>query len=207
MLSEYKGFHCQHRSDDFPTLAAIIAPHKPQIVVELGTDEGGFSAWLADLVAPWGGKVWTFDREVKFDPALLDGRFPNLAFKQGDVLDLRAGGHYVAGLISTPAPTLIYCDNGNKVREIELYAPLLRVGSLLATHDYTRAERGEVPAAWAEPFVAALGYAPEGHDRMEALANEWYPEPMTRFWTRLALASSASPTPPVLPPKTKGRAP
>ena len=181
MLSIYKGHHCQHRSDDFPDLAAIITPHKPKLVVELGTDEGGFSGWLADLVKPWGGYVHTFDLEQKFKPTLLSD-FQNLFFSQADVLSMvNPRISLILPRNTLPfGPRLLYCDNGNKQREIELYAPLLEVGDLLATHDYNT----EVMASWAEPYVKALGFVPEGHERMEALRNEWYTEPMTRFWVR-----------------------
>jgi len=187
VLSEHKGHHCQHRSDDFPTIAGIIALYKPKTVVELGTDEGGFSGWLADLVSPWGGVVHTFDIKPKFKPPLLRD-FPNLIFHQADILSslnllvtTLLSGDFSSALT---APTvLLYCDNGNKQREIELYAPFVPIGSLLATHDYNT----EVMASWAEPFVARLGFVPEGHEKMEALRNEWYPEPMTRFWVRRSL--------------------
>lgn len=194
MLSEHKGHHCQHRSDDFPDIAAIIKPHKPEVVVELGTDRGGFGAFLADLVAAWGGAVHTFDIEPKFQPSLL-ADFPNLRFYQADVLGTGPVGPAarhpeVVSLIAQPR-VLLYCDNGNKQREVELYAPLLQEGSLLGVHDYNT----EIMAEWVEPFVAALGYEPEGHERMEALRNEWYPQPMSRFWVRRRIVTPPPPEP------------
>lgn len=186
MLSEHRGHHCQHRSDDFADIAAILTPHRPRIVVELGTDRGGFAAFLADLVAPWCGQVVTFDLEPKFQPSLLRD-FPNLCFVQADVLtDVHAE---VVSLVSREN-AFLYCDNGNKRREMELYAPLLHVGSVLGVHDYNT----EIMAEWVEPFVAALGYEPEGHARMEALRNEWYPEPMSRFWVRRRIQEPAPKT-------------
>ena len=177
MLSEYRGFHCQHRSDDFPIIRDIIATHRPSIAIELGTDAGGFAALLADTVAAWGGHAWTFDRERKFSQLLLDTT-PNLTFVQSDVL--AEYDRTLTKLIDDHEPVLLYCDDGNKVREIAMYGALLNVGDLLATHDYNT----EVPSAWVEPFLATLGFEPEGHARMEALRNQWYPEPMTRFWVR-----------------------
>ena len=199
MLSEHKGFHCQHRSDDFPAIAAIVTPHRPLVVVELGTDTGGFAGWLAALVAPWGGVVHTFDITTKIKPKLL-AAFKNLRYHEADVL---AGVHPdVAALVSQPG-VLLYCDNGNKQHEVELYAPLLLAGSLLAVHDYNAEIKGE----WVEPHVAALGYAPEGHDRMEALRNEWYPEPMTRLWLRKSILRPAVPAPAPAAPKKAAASP
>jgi len=33
-------------------------------------------------------------------------------------------------------PCLIYCDNGNKPKEILFYAPIMRIGDILMAHDY-----------------------------------------------------------------------
>lgn len=186
MLSEYLGFTCQHRSDDFPIIVDILRERRPLLVIELGTDRGGFSALLADTIEAWCGIVMTFDIERKFPDSLLP-KFPNLHFVLCDLLcDVSVSSHYpllkflVGGLCGTLEPVLLYCDNGNKVREIETYAPLLGAGSLLGVHDYG----SEVPAEWCEAFVTSLGFEPEEHERMEALRNEWY-EPMTRFWRRV----------------------
>lgn len=175
VLSEWRGFHCQHRSDDFPTIAAIVERHRPTTVVELGTDEGGFAAFLADLIKPWGGRVATFDIKPKFRPELLT-TFDNLIFVRGDVLSFNL---VAAAMIQRDEAVLLYCDNGNKKREIELYTELLSPGSLLGVHDYGT----EVDPEWCENFMQRHGFEPEGHIEMEKLRNEWY-EPMTRFWVR-----------------------
>ena len=148
-------------------------------MVELGTDEGGFAAFLADLVRPWGGHVTSFDIAARWAPSLV--RIPNLTLVQGDVL-VAGGNPDVRRLLV--GGVLLYCDNGNKQREVELYAAHLPEGAILGVHDYN----SEIMAEWVEPFVADLGFTPLGHDRMEALRNEWYPEPMTRFWFRWKVA-------------------
>lgn len=188
MLSEFRGHHCQHRSDDFPDIAAILKPHRPRLVVELGTDEGGFAAFLANLVGKWDGRVVTFDIKPKFKPSLLS-EFKNLRYVQADILGTGpltgppgrpcVPNPEIAALVAEPG-VFLYCDNGHKQSEVEIYAPLLQVGSILGVHDYNT----EISSGWVEPFVAALGYEPEGHARMEALRNQWYPEPMSRFWVR-----------------------
>lgn len=176
MLSAFGGFTCQHRSDDFPIIVDILRLHRPMLAVEFGTDRGGFAALLAATLAAWGGHVITFDVERKFDRSLLT-TFPNLTFSQASVQPKRSNA--IASLLDRPF-TALYCDDGNKAVEMSLYAPFLWPGSLLGVHDYGT----EVDPAGAEAFMAGLGYEPEGHARMEALRNEWYPEPLTRFWVR-----------------------
>ena len=43
---------------------------------------------------------------------------------------------YVAGLIGGAGRTLLLCDNGNKNREFNLYAPYLKHGDIIMAHDY-----------------------------------------------------------------------
>lgn len=176
MLSEWRGITCQHRSDDFPLIIDVIERHRPVIVVELGTDNGGFAALLADVIKPWGGHCYSYDVETRADVRLIEGR-DNLTLAHADVLTMRDAS--LARLLAQPS-VLLYCDDGNKEREISLYAPLLAPGSMLGTHDYV----DEVDPQWVEPFLADLGFTPYRHDEFAALANEWYPHSLTRFWKR-----------------------
>ena len=43
-----------------------------------------------------------------------------------------------------PVPAIIYCDGGDKPKELGLYAPLARPGDIVAVHDYGIYERSEV---------------------------------------------------------------
>jgi hypothetical protein len=189
MLSEHAGYHCQHRSDDFPIIAEIIQAHQPLVAIELGTDKGGFAGFLADTLRPWHGHVHTFDHVKKYEDHLSQ-RFGNLTGHLADVLGQPFP--FILELFRTyGARVLLYCDNGNKVQELQLYAPHVAVGGLVGVHDYGT----EVPAAGAEELMAGLGYAQFGHDRMETLRNEWYPEPMTRFWKRTTIPVAIQPAP------------
>ena len=42
----------------------------------------------------------------------------------------------MAVLLSTAQRALVFCDGGDKPRELHLYAPILRPGDLLLAHDY-----------------------------------------------------------------------
>jgi len=180
MFSVHREHHFQHRSEDVAVIQEILLPFQPTRIIELGTDEGGFAAMLADWSLPWGSQVFTFDIKAKFKPSLLT--LLNLFYVEEDVLQVGGAKGVLALLATAPAgpPLLLYCDNGNKPREVELYAQHVPVGSILGVHDYNT----EIMGSWVEPFVLALGFEPLGHAKMEALRNEWYTEPMTRFWLR-----------------------
>jgi hypothetical protein len=76
--------------------------------------------------------------------------------------------------------SLLYTDNGNKQRELELYVPLLGRRAMVGTHDYGT----EVDPAWAESYMASQGFRPYRHAEFEALAYQDYPVSLTRFWVR-----------------------
>jgi cephalosporin hydroxylase len=168
----------QHRNDDLPLITSVINDHRPEIAIELGTDAGGFSAYLADTVAPWDGQVYTFDKERKFNPLLLDGAWPNLAFIQTDILN---DTENVGRLMLEPRRCLLYCDNGHKEKELSLYAPFLKRGDMIGTHDYGT----EVKPEFAYQLLEIKHrLQPVRHAEFAALANEWYPHSLTRFWRK-----------------------
>ena len=183
MLSGHRGFHCQHRGDDFPIIRDLLRLVQPVTIVELGTDRGGFAAVLAECARAWCGRVITFDIDRKFSVDLLLA-FPNIEFVQADVLS--APVPYLVDVLAQES-VMLYCDNGNKPREVEMYARYLRPYSLLGVHDYN----SDIMAAWVEPFTRAHGFVPFGHERFETLRNAWYPEPMTRLWVRTTDAVAA----------------
>lgn len=184
VLTSWRGIHLQHRWEDLTLIANVMAAHRPQCVVELGTCEGGFAAFLADTVRPWGGRVVTYDiADMGAHEVLrrLAAVVPNVEVRvECDVLnDLHVFGE-ITNLLSEPH-SMLYTDNGHKERELELYAPHLGPHALLGTHDY----QDEVRPEWVEPYLAGHGYAPHRHDEFAALAHpEHYPVSMTRFWTR-----------------------
>lgn len=142
----------------------------------MGTDEGGFACMLADTLAEWGGRVVTVDLVARcgsLGRANLEQWAPCdcLATARQDIVDL----------VGIPRGFL-YCDNGNKARELTLYAPHVGAGGLVGVHDYDT----EVDPVLAEAFMALLGYHQERHAEFEALAHpQDYPYSLTRMWRRV----------------------
>lgn len=175
----HEKYHMQHRWEDLELIADVIRTHRPRLSVELGTDAGGFAAFLSDTVAPWGGRVVTVDNTVKCDHDEMANVFPNLTFIVADALGQDV--ERIRGLITVEGPVFLYCDNGNKERELELYAPHLGRPGLLGCHDWA----DEVRPIWACDLLASLDYQPERHEDFEALANPPdYPVSMSRFFLR-----------------------
>lgn len=180
--SSWLGFEAQHRYEDLALIREVIQAHRPLLAIELGTALGGFAAFLADTLA-WSGAVLTVDR---VRPATLDAlaeACPNLTFLEADILG--APG-VVRAVIERAEATvgnrlLLYCDDGDKTREVSMFAPALPVGALLGCHDYGTEAKREV----IDPLLAELGYLAVRHADFEALADPVnYPASLTRFWRR-----------------------
>lgn len=174
-------FMAAHRAEDTVLIAEVVREAQPRIVVELGTSLGGMSAFFADVIAPWGGVVHTFDhvRQPELDD--LEAEYgERIVLHQADVL---AGHPGVVQLVAQPG-ALLYCDNGDKERELATYAPRLAVGGFLGTHDYGT----ELDPERTEALVASFGYKPHRHDEFAAMAHPVdYPHSLTRFWRRARL--------------------
>jgi cephalosporin hydroxylase len=93
-------------------------------VVELGTGEGGFSRYLSIQAEARGLAFSTFDH-VHMDNHTVPGFQKLDIFSNPD----EVSAHFVG-------PTVLFCDNGDKPREVELFAPLLQPKSLVVVHDW-----------------------------------------------------------------------
>ena len=102
----------------------------PQIncVYELGTWHGGFSWWL-----------WAQAKARKigfqtFDSVIQREHLPPYSFHKVDVF---ASAEALGGAMREDEPCVVFCDNGNKPRELHTYSKELRsTESLLVVHDW-----------------------------------------------------------------------
>jgi hypothetical protein len=176
--SSWDGVIAIHRYEDLALIRQVVREREPARVVELGTAEGGFAAMLAATVVEWNGHVLTVDHQVLADQGRLLALYDNLQFLTIDVLTEIVPS--LAIILARP-DSLLYTDNGNKQRELELYAPLMGPHATVGTHDYGT----ELNAEWAETFMTGLGYQPYRHEDFARLAHpEHYPDSLTRFWVR-----------------------
>ena len=189
--TSWNGFDAQHRGEDLPLIAEVIRSIKPTIIIELGTGMGGMAAFFSGVVSEWKGKVITFDDDsdgkLGFMPTREDPKntiikrlletYSNLEFEAGNVVSVP---HPIILEATKDRISFLYCDNGNKLRELFLYAPYLSVGSIIGCHDY----EVEVWPAFAKAIMDYFGYIPFRHKEFEALASPDYPHSLSRFWQR-----------------------
>jgi predicted O-methyltransferase YrrM len=123
-------------------------------IVEVGTGHGGSSLHFGSCISPTGGKVLTIDREKLMDNGYLlwtgAAARRGVTFLYGDAFapaTVQAVADFIKG-----GRALIFCDDGNKAKEVATYTPILKPGDLLYAHDYG----GEITDAMIMPETAAL---------------------------------------------------
>jgi cephalosporin hydroxylase len=121
----FLGANCSQSWADFYLWEKLLNEH-PELksIVELGTGEGGFSRYLSIQAEARGIEFATFDC-VHMDVQNAPGF---------QMLDIFAQPNRVVERLSSPA--LLFCDDGQKTREVDLFAPLLVPGDLLVVHDW-----------------------------------------------------------------------
>lgn len=143
-------------------------------IVELGTGAGGMSAFFLGSSIERGFDFWTFDKiPYRFSP-LLRALGMKDHFTAGDIF---GGIHLeVVNYIKEAEnrPLLLFCDNGNKTREVEVFTSHLQPGDYLVVHDYGvefKAEDIEPVAHLVESY-----YEEECRSHIPCI---------TRFWRRI----------------------
>lgn len=131
---EVLGFRmCQNRLA-VPVLSYLIETGDFKRVIELGTHFGGLSALLGLQCQLIGATLDTFDLKSKIlyqewlDRFKVRSHLCNVFSKEGTAI--------IQDLIEKPGRVLMLCDNGAKVREVNLFAPMLKPGDVIGAHDY-----------------------------------------------------------------------
>ncbi len=120
---EYMPFASQS-DEDFMAWTNFFDKYKPKAILELGTGDGAFSRWLNKRVE------WFFTVDYK-EPENLE---PPPGFNKLNIFESQEEIKNV--IFDAPEPLVLYCDNGDKPREVELFSPFLGPRDYLATHDY-----------------------------------------------------------------------
>lgn len=153
------GVEAAHTWLQVATLLWGLDTYGIQAVVELGTWKGGLGVMLA--TAAYLGK-WSYVG-IESNDTIINRDFTQVVMDAGepewadlwvaDVFDPATIARVSARIAKRPAPALIYCDDGDKPRELRTYAPALRLGDYIAAHDYP----WEVKVEDFQPLLASYG--------------------------------------------------
>jgi len=142
-------------------------------IIELGTGTGGMSLVFALHAKQRGTQFYTFDtkRWAEYLDLPLAHEFVAGSFFALDVFS-EGGRERILDLLGAPSlhPLLLYCDNGDKRREMAEYVPHLLEGDYVGVHDWPN-EFGPEDAAKLSRHITPLY-----HDEAERLNG------LTRIW-------------------------
>ena len=124
---------------------ADAAESRPfEAILEIGTHHGGFTRLLRDHpISDRCERITSFDIERKFE-----GGIEGVDLVIADVF---TDPHAVLSRIPAHKRTAIFCDGGDKIREINTFAQALRHGDVIACHDYAKERSKFDPATYQWP--------------------------------------------------------
>lgn len=127
------GVSCSLTWLDLGAIAHILQVAHIRLVVEIGVEHGGLAAYLAEYCRLTGCGYRGVD--MTLNP--LDNRLrAALNVIERDAWASATVAEVSGWVNATDGPVLIFCDGGNKPKELHLYAPLIREGDVLLGHDY-----------------------------------------------------------------------
>ena len=135
------GQHCQHAPASTATLERVLNAYRPSVIVEIGSLFGGITAYIGTWAFLNGrAHVLSLDMVPCMTVDVRDflGRIGVVywyedAWKPDTVAKVF---EYIMGR-RRDGRALIYCDGGDKTRELALYSKTLDAGDVIGCHDYT----------------------------------------------------------------------
>jgi cephalosporin hydroxylase len=137
----FLGVSCCQAHDDFWLWEEILNEENYGSITELGTGAGGFSFFLLAQCLARNMEFLTFDKAVsrgRWTHGWQGSTFgDSLLFPRFVACDIFKQAAMVSGAIErAKQPRILFCDDGDKRREVELFSPLLKPPELLVVHDW-----------------------------------------------------------------------
>lgn len=136
-ISEFNHHGAQQCHDAYEIFFDFLEDIRPSRIIEIGTAIGGFTRFLKFAVdnLNLSTKITSFD--VIEQPQYDEIRKLGVDVIIKDMfLNYRGVDHSLIKLIQEPGLTLVLCDGGNKVQEVNLLAPFIKVNDIIMAHDY-----------------------------------------------------------------------
>jgi cephalosporin hydroxylase len=157
-----------HETEAIPHIHRIISEFNPELIIEFGTSWGGVTLILHECNIEAELHSYDIDCPRKPDKTLFN---ENVKFHIEDILSKPI--KQIIKLCEDNRRKVLYCDNGNKIKEIKMYSVYLNVGDILGVHDWNK----EIKLSDIEEYL--VDFMPIEHELFEK--NNW----STRFWKKI----------------------
>jgi len=153
-LSDYRGIAIKQTDDILISFPKLIDKNNFERVLEIGMFSGAFSLFITDQMS---SDVDYLGYEI--DPKVVNPKAQHLNHKTVDVFtDL----DFISDYITQPGQTLVLCDGGNKLKEMEHLAPLIKSNDIIMCHDYVNDTKDNH-----KEYYKATGLNPSGQSMWE----------------------------------------
>ncbi len=130
------GFVTNQNRMAVPTWSYAFEKYPPKRIIEIGAYNGGFTCALAVHAYNIGARVYSFDRQQIPNAKYLElGQFLGIQWYVMDCFSEQAIAT-IKSLVTCSGVTYLMCDGGDKAKEINTFAPLLKPGDVIGGHDY-----------------------------------------------------------------------
>tara|TARA_R110002020_G_scaffold82873_1_gene205403 strand:- start:9000 stop:9641 length:642 start_codon:yes stop_codon:yes gene_type:complete len=141
---EYRGIPCQKCPFDYVIYQMIIDKVKPDLIIEIGTNEGGSTLYLADLLQIYGkGQIHSIDISDKCSVLVKDHPLIKLFHDGWDQYDFSLASGFERILVIEDSSH----QYKNTLGAIERFKNLVSIGSYLIVEDGIVEELG-----WSKSF-------------------------------------------------------
>lgn len=125
---------CVHEDGCYRYIGKIVHDFDPDLVLELGFSWGGMTKVFEDYTRK-GVQIHAYNKKCGRQPdnSLFGKR---VEFHWCDLLTVPY--EPLVELCKDKRKKLLYCDNGNKIKEVFMYGQHLNVGDMIAAHDYPK---------------------------------------------------------------------
>jgi cephalosporin hydroxylase len=120
------------------TLSVILENYEPKTIIEYGCGNGGLTILFAIYGLIKGGVVHAFDLNDCGEHIKLLRLFDNVTFYKEDYF---SQGEMIKRFIAGGGKTLVFCDGSDKLKELEMTVPFLKVNDIILAHDYAMTEQ------------------------------------------------------------------
>jgi tRNA A58 N-methylase Trm61 len=107
----------------------ILRSHQFSRILEFGTTHGVFSFYLKLWAMKLKADFYTFDRRPRKNRVFDIHK----NFHAWDIFEHEAE---IGAIINSQGQSIIFCDNGDKPREVQVFSRYMKPGDIIAVHDW-----------------------------------------------------------------------
>jgi len=130
------GVSCSLTWLDLGAIAHVLQRASIRLVIEIGVEHGGLAAYLASYCHYTGCSYKGIDITLNPLHPVVREDMALAQIEERDAWSAATVERVAQWVAQSHGPVLIFCDGGDKPKELHLYAPLLRPGDVLLGHDY-----------------------------------------------------------------------